>query len=614
MLGYVLDEALREKLNNSGKNYWDVYIEEIIGLLGVQGKRLSLSDIERGINGNIDVLIIGKQSGQDLTDSSSKAIAEWTKAGGVLIGFGLESLGDVFGFQNTSTCTQKPDDYSIAGYFDFWKHSLTDGIHPLIFLEQKLPIISDIELIEKQEVDIIAGLYDTKHNALKHPAITWRAYGKGFAGYFAFDLAKTVWLLHQGRPRNDIAERRRCPRANEMRIVGPDTMKTPCADEMVLVLQNMIAQSNKTQAFIYQIPPENGDIPDALFYWGGDEYQGPVELSLRASDWMKEKGLPYHINIESENHPMTKDEFEHIRGNGHEVSAYYRLYEDDSYDMKEDTYVKQGELFYERFGVRPTVTVNYLLRWKGWAEPARWMLKAGGRADNSFSSNAAPLANHPMGNEGMHPLANSSYFGFGFGTSYPFYFYDDYSKNNERINFMEQPIICYEIGHYSMIPCSYEDYQQDPDEPSHNLEDVHLPIDMAIKYHMVMNFFIHPTNIAARRSGREAVEEILRYCEYKKALVSHMGNNAVAQWWDARYESKVEKISESSDSVILQCQCDYPAGIIIKMPVKKDVKLKNVLCDGKPIEYKRKLEFGGNWAYWIVPTGSHKIEIKFSMS
>ena len=59
--------------------------------------------------------------------------------------------------------------------------------------------------------------------------------------------------------------------------------------------------------FIYQIPPaEDGSIPDALFYWGGDEYRGPVEDSLFASDWMKAQGLPYHINIESDQHPMTR--------------------------------------------------------------------------------------------------------------------------------------------------------------------------------------------------------------------------------------------------------------------------------------------------------------------
>ena len=51
----------------------------------------------------------------------------------------------------------------------------------------------------------------------RHPAISWNAYGAGFAGYFVFDLPRTLWLLHQGRPREPMGKTRGvCPECGHM--------------------------------------------------------------------------------------------------------------------------------------------------------------------------------------------------------------------------------------------------------------------------------------------------------------------------------------------------------------------------------------------------------------
>lgn len=601
MLAYTYDNNLRKTLNDRRLNYWEAYIQEINEMLGLRAYRFSLQDLEdREKLKDIKTLILGHQSGTHLTDRAINILDEWVKEGGVLVGFAPKGMDEVFGIKSVSTINQEPDDYTISGYFDLRPHPITHEIHPFLAQEQKLLVLSDIQVVEgnfplnkEEKVDVeLARLYDTTGKDLEHPAITWHSYGNGYTGYFAFDVAKTIWVLHQGRPitvtPRDRANPRLTPRTSEMQVIGNNSRKAAYADEIAFILQNMVAQN--PQPFIYQIPPDGDKIPDALLYWGGDEYVGPVEYSLDASDWMKSKGLPYHINIQ-ENHPITDDQLQHILQNGHEVSLYYHLYQDDNFDMAEEHYIKQNDIFYKRFGYRPVCTVNYVCRWKGWSEPAKWMLKAGGKADNSFQGSPFP---------GPHPLLNSPFFSFGFGTSYPFYFYEDYTGGNQRIDFLEEPIVCYEVGHRGSIV----------DKETVAIEDVHPPVDMAIKYHMVMNMFYHPTYIARYPICRQAIEEMLRYIDQRKAYVKHMGNNQVWEWWDSRSRSTIDEVCIKNNVMQLEYSCEYPSGMILKIPLKDNPPSK-VTCDGELIFHKIKKEFGHEWLFFIVPHGKHTVSLVF---
>jgi hypothetical protein len=362
----------------------------------------------------------------------------------------------------------------------------------------------------------------------------------------------------------------------------------------------MIAQN--PQPFIYQIPPAGDRIPDALFYWSGDEYFGPTKLSLDASDFMKERGLPYHINIgveqhkgQKDGHPMTQDDFRHIRNNGHEISLWYKLFDEDNRDITEDLIKYQTDLFYERYGIRPVCTLMHSCNWQGWVEPARHMAKAGVKADNSF----IPLSVPPLSFSHL----NSAQFGFGFGTSYPFHFYESYERSNTRLGFIEEPIICYEVGHRGSAIT-----QELQDKETKASEEVHLPIDMAVKYHFVMNMFYHPLYIANFPRCREAIEEILRYIEYVGACVLHMGNDQVCEWWEARSRSTVNDLIVQENSIQFKCHCAYASGMIVKIPVTGDSEFR-VSCNGNAVPCQQKQEFGRRWIYVVVPSGEQSIKI-----
>lgn len=606
MRGFVRDEGLRQAINEAGGNYWDVYIEEILGLLGASATAISLAQLDDPAEvAGFTSLIIGRQSGCQLGPAARENLQAWVAGGGLLIGFGVPNLDDIFGVEFTGMIRQRPDEYAISAYFDFALDSLTREIHPRLFLEQQLLILSEVRQVTAGAATPLARLYDADHRLLDGAAaISWRRYGAGHAGYFAFDVAKTCWLLHQGRPIPALPEDESHSRSCHLTVVGANSTKVAYADEMALVVQNMLALDGAP--FIYQIPPDDGAVADALFYWIGDEYFGPAELSVQASDFMRELGLPYHINIGIEQtpgaedgHPMTPEEWRHIRDNGHEVSLWFNMPRDgEAYVITEERLRRQSDLFFKRFGSRPVCTLLHNCNWRGWAEPARWMAAAGVRADNSFFGSNLPR---------RHSYINSTNYAFAFGTGYPYFFYDDAGHGNARIPLIEEPMTCYELGHRGTIGHALGLV----DRETATLEDLPLPIDMALKYHQVINMFYHPTYIVEYPRCREAIREILRYLAYRGGRVVHMGGDAAADWWMARDASTIDDVRHEEGGVTFRADCAYGGGMVVRLPLPDDGAAA-VRCDGQSLSHEVRTEFGRRWLLAVLPPGDHRVEVRQS--
>ena len=598
MTGYVCDPGLCESLNAARCNYCDVYWDEILGWAGASRETFCFDDLrEGGPAFAADALIVGTQSGAALDGAARNRLRDWVRGGGLLVGCGIEGLDDVFGIEAHGLpeppADAPADAYAVAAFAELRAHPLTREIHPHLFLDQMLPIVSGVRRVKPAGAAELARLYDGAGEDAGCAAVCWNRFGDGFAACFAFDLAKTVWALHQGRPlAPDTPTSLKRPKAHELSILDRESQKVPYADVLCLLLQNMLAR--RLQAFIHPVPPLDGGVADALLYWGGDEYTGPVENSLRASDWMKSKGLPLHINIQAEDHPMTVEEFGRIAANGHEVSLYWKLHEEDGYDVKAEHFKRQSDFFFAKFGRRPGSTLLFNARWQGWTEPARYMAAAGARADNSFSSQCHRYAYG-------HDYHNLAKYGFGFGTAYPYYFYEDYTQANRRLDFMEQPIICYELGHrYGMRP--------EPDDMTRTPEDLHFPIDMAVKYHQVINVFYHPVSIL-QPNTQHAIDEILRYIRFKQARVVHMTNDQVCDWWDARCRSRVEVVRRDDETLVLKCRTAYPRGIVVKIALPEAAAGARAVSSGAALPAELRREFGTTWLFVVVPEGEREVEV-----
>ncbi len=612
MIAYLHDEKLSRERNTAEKNDWDIYIAEILGLIGSKGVPISLSGLTDDGLKPLRALLIGTHAGSLLSAEMRLAVALWVKNGGTLIGFAVTGMDDVFGIRQAGPIEQTPDDYAISGYVQLVPHRLTTELHPFSQPDQKLPIFSDIARFSLDGATELGRLYRENSNRsyTGNPVISWNCHGNGRAGYFGFDLPKTCWLLHQGKPREKLGKN------GDLSLIGNNSRTVPYADEFAFLLQNLLAEASIP--FIHTIPPDDGKVPDALFYWGGDEYSGPVELSLTSSDWMREQGLPYHINIESDRHPMSVKDFEHIRANGHEVSNYWHLkttpglmehVKSMDFPLSSAETLKilgpllraQSDKLYERFGIRPGSTLFERTMWVGGADLPRLMKAAGATADNTRTACMASNHDNPLDD----PFYNGSAYGFNCGTAYPFFYYDDFAHGNARIDFIEQPIVWYELGHRASLRAQFTD--RDTGAP----EEVHGPIDTAVKYHQVINVFYHPTYICRQIRCKEAIQEVLRYIKERNYHVVHMGNNKCADWWFARDLSGIGGHSVSSESIQFTVETGWVDGVVVKVPLNGR-GLSSATGNGKSLNHRLKTEFGREWLYIVLPAGTTRVEISFN--
>lgn len=578
---YVYDAGLRLEANRRGENYWYEYIREINEQLGLRAKEIPSNSLEDNTLCEIGILFIG-----DLDASMMKSsLNAWVRSGGVLIGFGTKGLDEIFGNICHSVIEQPESDYTISGYFSLESDELTTGVHSYLHPEQKLIIFSDIRVITPRESAEIACLYERDGTDKGCAAVTKRAYGKGHAYYFAFNVPQTIWVLHQGIPITHDRDGDGYYRTGDLIAIGSNEREVLYADEILFLIQNMIAQ--KPQPLIYAIPPKDGQIPDAMFYWGGDD-EAAQGTQVWASNWMKEKGLPYHINImrnKEGRFAVTKEEAEAIAANGHECSLHYNFIDNfGTFAFTEADVKDQADDFYRVFGFHPVCTVNHWCRWTGWAETAKWMLAAGGKADNSF-------IHHPL-----PPMNPANRLGFVFGTCFPFYFYDDYKNENRKINFLEEPITAYEVGYSA--------------SDMNDFDIVHKVIDIAAKYHLVMDMFYHPVNVYNHPACRSAIEESLRYIAEKDIIAVHKGNDGLREWWDKRSRSQVMDLMIDEEALSFITHCEYQDGMIVKVPIKLEGLDIKLTCDGKCADYEIRRDFGRRWLYAIVPEGTHKIALK----
>ncbi|MGQ9607820.1 MAG: hypothetical protein ACUVWN_00830 [bacterium] len=585
LIAHVYDPKFRIEANKHGKNYWYEYIKEINEQLGLCAQEISASSLEDiNLLSEISVLFIGNVP---ITDKAKSNIDAWVKKGGVLLSFATDGIDDISGNISNSLIPQPENDYTISGYFSLNLDPLTEEIHSYLHPEQKLLIFSDIRCITPKESKEIAHLYMTDQSDSGYSAITERKYAEGYAYYFAFDVSHTIWVLHQGIPITYDRDGDGYYRTGDLIAIGNNERGVLYADEILFLIQNMIAR--RPIPIIHQIPPKDGQVADALFYWGGDD-EAAKGTQVWASNWMREKGLPYHINImrnKDGEFTLSKDEVKSIQENGHECSLHYNFIDNfGTYEFTEADIKEQMDAFYSMYDFYPICTVNHWVRWTGWVETARWMLSAGGKADNSF-------IHHPL-----LPLNPANRLGFVFGTCFPFYFYDDYMHNNSKIDFLEEPITAYEVGYNS--------------DGTNDFDIIHKVIDIAEKYHLTMNMFYHPINIYNYSACRKAIEEALAYIEKKGIKAVHKGNDGLWEWWSKRSLSQIKDVKIDENCIAFKAICEYKEGMVVKVPINCLDIPSPPTVDENPAVFRICKEFGINWIYIVTPEGHHNVSIAIS--
>lgn len=587
-LGFIYDDSIRMQVNQLGNNYWYVYICEIATQLGFKVEEIPPAIVEDSdtVEG-YSVIFVGGGVDELLSSAAIERLSKWVRDGGILIGFSPDRLDSTFGIKEGGYIRQVPNDYAVSRHFRILGSGVGQDVHSILYPEQDLVILSDIRIPSPVEANVVAFLIcqDQRFDIDNaKAAITERSLGEGKAYYFSFDVPKTMWLLHQGRPVLEDIDGDGSLRTQDMTLVGGHCHGVMYADEIAFLIQNMIASSPNPCPFVHSIPPLNGKVADSFFYWAGDD-EGSVEVQVKASNFMHSVGLPYQINCMPINgaFPLSDKDIRRIRENGHLLCLHYDFAEgyDPASAFSREDINEQQELFKHRFGEISLTAVYHCSRWCGWTEPARWMSEGGQIGDNSFVNAAYPPANP------------KNILGFAFGTAFPFYFYEDYSQGNRRLDFIELPHNAYEIGRTA-------------DESTVDIETTQQAVDTALRYNIPLCVFLHPVYLATSRNARRAVENMLEYIEQKSILVKHMTTTDAAIWWKNREHSSIRDFVCGGGKIEFSVQTTYPDGIVVKFPID-GLRVVRVECEGQPLYYEIKEVMGVTWTFIVVPHGVHRV-------
>lgn len=233
-IAFVYDRGLHTATNDAGQNFWYAYTNEIFDQLGVRatGVEPCAQAIEDALEEST-CLVLGPVADAELLPSLAPRLQDWVERGGILIGFANEGLDDLFGVTGGSVVRQPRDDFSLNGFFDLKHVALTADVHSYLHPAQKLLILSDVRGLAPTSAGVIGQYYYANGRASEFTAITARGLGRGWAFYFGFDVPKTVWVLHQGRPIDADYDGDGFLRTSDARVIGHNEEEVMYADEIL---------------------------------------------------------------------------------------------------------------------------------------------------------------------------------------------------------------------------------------------------------------------------------------------------------------------------------------------------------------------------------------------
>jgi hypothetical protein len=627
---YLYDAERHRAENAAGRCHWAAYTPLMLEVVGLTAQAVSPAEVAGGgWEAETAVLLLTGPMG-----AGAERVERWVEGGGILVAWAQHGepaggrLDVLFGVRPVGIGLRQEGDFAVGGLIELDGHPLTEGVASPLAPGEPLLLFSDARALGVAGAEEVARLRSLEGNDAGGAAITARRVGRGWAFCFGFDLAKTVRVLHHGKPVERDEDGDGLLRMSEAVVIGEHSPRVPYADALLFLLRNMMAR--RSLPLVSPLPPLDGRPADVLFHYGGDDECTPG-MAVSASRWMREKGLPYHSNLMPVHgrFAVSPEEAKEMVEVGHEISLHFNFVHGfvSGAGFTEADVQEQVRQFQEAYGCRPICTVNHCCRWWGWVEPARWMAAAGVRADNSRIHRRSP------------PLNPVNEIGFGFGTGFPYWCCDDASGGDRRLEFLCVPITGYEIGYRSEISGTAP--PEDPDQQ--DLEQVERALEIAAHYHLTMNMFYHPVYIARSPACRAAIEALLAGIERRGLRAVHMGSDAVVEWWSARSRSGIEEWELEGELLRFRTRCARPGGMVVQVPVGAERLntergsralaaertaagagprgrhgesleevggvARRVRVDGSEVSAELRWEFGQGWVWVVVPEGEHWVEV-----
>ncbi len=535
MLYYINDPSLRAARNARGEDYTPAYIPAMLSFIGATGTAIpedALPTLKES-----DVVLIAADRPAALPECVATAI--------------------VMGAPEVGFASVPQRQRRIYG-----NYLTADGDELPVFV----PFLSAPDAVEVQAYAKVDGKIV--------PALIRR--GKNYE--FLFDLAATLWFSGDGYMEMQNDPYFPVGRTPDWRPLPNGRYgKQPYNDLLLWELERLLHSLGVPT--LYRLPPmENGEVPDLVLHFSGDDDCCSATINRNAAARMKEVGFPYHINAMPNGAGQfifDREVLQELQQNGCELGLHLDL---TCAPYTAQTVKAQFEQFREAFGMHPITNVNHCLVQHGTqAEFLRWLQDCDIIADNGY-----------LGTFDPNDINAFDLCEFGYGTSFPRFTCDDAAHGNAPLSPLLIPITYYEA--------------RLPSEDSDTAKVVSY-LDGAAANARITQFFFHPHYLNDDNPHCVAALRVLSLIKSHIAQKGYhalpMTTNTIAAFWQARAKATVEQNGKA-----ITVKTDTPVLLRLAAPAA------TVTLDGTPAAVTQKF-VQGDTAYLVaIPAGVHEVIVK----
>ena len=408
-------------LNGEGKDYTPAYLPLLLKNSGYSVERLPAERLSSLVAG--DVLLLGAEV---LSEEQSAALQVALSRGCAVIAFGAVAAGV---FPEFTREIGNEDVYNVLGYFRF-----SGG-------EEPLPVLGSAGVLAPEAGEILGGL--TEADGAFCPLYV--RLGER-VWYWSFDLPGSLWRAADGRPTTEGKNGFSLGRIPDGYVVGPGhNYSVAYADSYMRCLEEILSGAGFPR--FYPLPVREGMPCDLALYFGGDDDATSSEIDLKAAANMRERGLPYHLNLmpmDEEGHfRLTREQVQQLHEGGCETAIHYNFL---MFPYSDEGHRVQSEMYERAFGEVSVGPVNHCLIQHGSAaERYRMEAENGALGDNSRFQ--------------IEPDAKDvnafNLTGFASGTAFPRFVLCDAAHGNRPLKFCEVAMSYYEPRIRSGLPEEY---------------------------------------------------------------------------------------------------------------------------------------------------------------
>jgi hypothetical protein len=269
--------------------------------------------------------------------------------------------------------------------------ALNDGVDlpPLQFHGR-----AELYLWHGEPAHVLAYFAASPEFVTKHPAITVGTRGQGAWAVFAYDLAESTVLLHQGLA--DQASTGSNPDPDGDRSFKPNDLFVGYLDPALCYLpqadlqQDMLVRVLEWTAELAQPLPRLWYFPEAahaVAFINGDGDSMALSDLVQTIATADRFQVPYTTYLKMDDHPKVEPAFETaLRQQGHDFGQHAFAGLTPSLDEMRNTLRAEMDAFRTRYGHESVTYRGHSVIWVGWTEMAKYLRENEVRLDTNFAA------------------------------------------------------------------------------------------------------------------------------------------------------------------------------------------------------------------------------------